>query len=190
MNAAVLPVTGRAGTDKHASTPATTVADVFAALGPAVHGYLRAAGAHDSEDVLSEVFLRVARRLGRFRGDNTDLRRWVFTIAHNCLMDEHRQRNRQHLLLRRLTSKQPAAPAPDEPLDPALHQGLLRLTPQQRQVITLRFVADLSLEEVAQITGRPTGAVKSLQHRALRALASQLTPNNPEAPIRRPDPPT
>lgn len=39
--------------------------------------------------VLGEVFLRVARGLGRFRGSEADLRRWVFTIAHNCLMDEH-----------------------------------------------------------------------------------------------------
>ena len=153
----------------------TTVDDVFAALGPAVLGYLRSAGADDSEDVLSEVFVRVARGLGRFRGDDHDLRRWVFTIAHNCLMDEHRRRSRHRLVIQTLGSVEPTAPAPHEPFDPTLHAALLQLTPDQREVVTLRFVADLAIEEVARITGRPTGAVKSLQHRALRVLASALT---------------
>jgi RNA polymerase sigma factor (sigma-70 family) len=164
-----------------------TVDDVFAALGPAVHGYLRAAGADDSEDVLSEVFVRVARCLGRFRGGDDDLRRWVFTIAHNCLIDEHRRRGRQRRFLRKLDTSEPMAPAPNEPLDPTLHDALLQLTPDQREVVTLRFVADLAIEEVARITGRPAGAVKSLQHRALRVLASALTT---EPQLSEPRPPT
>ena len=56
-----------------------------------------------------------------------------------------------------------------------LHGALMLLTPDQREVVTLRFVADLAIEEVARITGRPIGAVKALQHRALRALAATLT---------------
>ena len=52
---------------------------------------------------------------------------------------------------------------------------MTQLTPDQREVVTLRFVADLAIEEVARITGRPVGAVKSLQHRALRALASAMS---------------
>ena len=154
---------------------ATTVDGVFAELGAAVHGYLRAAGADESEDVLSEVFVRVARGIGRFRGDDNDLRRWVFTIAHNCLIDEHRRRGRQRRFMRTLDTTELATPAPSEPIDPTLHDALLLLTPEQREVVTLRFVADLAIEEVARITGRPIGAVKALQHRALRALASTLT---------------
>ena len=152
----------------------TTVDDVFAALGAAVHGYLRAAGANDSEDVLSEVFVRVARGLGRFEGGDDDLRRWVFTIAHNCLIDEHRRRSRHRLFMRTVATPQHAG-APNEPFDATLHDALLQLTPDQREVVTLRFVADLAIEEVARITGRPIGAVKSLQHRALRALNAALS---------------
>jgi RNA polymerase sigma-70 factor (ECF subfamily) len=175
VTAIAIPVRVTPSADNETTATARMVDDVFTALGPAVHGYLRAAGAHDSEDVLSEVFVGVARGLGRFRGDDGDLRRWVFTIARNCLMDEHRRRGRQRLFVRSLASAEPAVSAANDPLDPALQDALLKLTPDQREVVTLRFVADLSLDEVARITGRPAGAVKSLQHRALRSLASALT---------------
>ena len=67
----------------------------------------------------------------------------------------------------------PDRPAPEaaEPFDPDLVAALGDLTPDQREVVVLRFVADLPLEAVAAITGRPVGAVKSLQHRALAQLA-------------------
>jgi len=60
---------------------------------------------------------------------------------------------------------------PPEPFDPELVAALLALTPDQREVVTLRFVADLSLEDVAAMTGRSVGATKALQHRALAALS-------------------
>jgi len=150
-----------------------SVEGLFRALGPAVHGYLRANCPTDSEDVLSEVFLRVARGLGRFRGDDAELRRWVFTIAHNCLMDEHRRRSRQRVAPGAMV----VAPPPPDPIDPSLLKALRRLTPDQREVVTLRFVADLALDEVARVTGREVGAVKSLQHRALANLAALLQPS-------------
>ena len=146
---------------------------VFSSHAPAVLGYLRAAGAADPEDVLGEVFLRVARHLGRFRGTDAQLRSWLFTIAHRCLVDEQRRLGRWRRLTPRLDDTG-VSPAPGEPFDPALVRALHRLTPEQRAVVTLRFVADLSLDEVAAITKRPVGAVKALQHRALRALAAQL----------------
>ena len=66
-----------------------------------------------------------------------------------------------------------SAPAED-PFDPALAAALAGLTPEQREVVVLRFVADLSLETIAEMTNRPVGAVKSLQHRGLRNLAAAL----------------
>ena len=64
----------------------------------------------------------------------------------------------------------PDLPAPDEvadmPTDPDLIAALDQLSPDQREVIVLRFVADLSLEQVAEVTKRRVGAVKALQHRA------------------------
>ena len=149
-----------------------TIEGVFRRVAAPVHNYLRAAGASDSEDLLSDVFVDVLRGLARFRGDDDALRRWVFTIAHHRLVDEHRRRARSRRLLRTHAELRVAPPV--DALDPALVVALGALTPDQREVVVLRFVADLSLETVAAMTDRPVGAVKSLQHRALRNLATAL----------------
>jgi RNA polymerase sigma-70 factor (ECF subfamily) len=160
--------------DTHAAPAATvwSIEDVFRRYAARVHNYLRTAGAADCEDLLSDVFVDLLRGLEKFEGDEDALRRWVFTIAHHRVVDEHRRRTRRLRLLR--TQTQPTAVPPDEPLDPALVAALDALTPDQREVVVLRFVADLSLETVAAMTNRPEGAVKSLQHRALRNLATAL----------------
>jgi RNA polymerase sigma-70 factor (ECF subfamily) len=148
------------------------VETTFRRLAGPVHAYLRASGAFESEDLLGEVFLDVARGLHRFHGDDDALRGWVFTIAHRRLIDEQRRMQRRRHFLRAQTPR--VVPAPEEPLDPTLMAALHSLTPDQREVVVLRFVADLALETVAEMTNRPVGAVKSLQHRALHNLASML----------------
>jgi RNA polymerase sigma-70 factor (ECF subfamily) len=147
--------------------------DVYRRLAPAVLGYLRGQGAPDPEDLLGEVFLHVARSLPRFRGDtDEDLRRWVFTIARNRMVDDARRRRRRPTE----TTVPPERAAPAEaPLDPELLEALDSLNDAQREVVALRFVADLPLEAVARITGRTVGAVKSLQHRGLEELARILS---------------
>jgi RNA polymerase sigma-70 factor (ECF subfamily) len=147
---------------------------VYRRLAPAVLGYLRAQRAPDPEDLLGEVFLQVARDLRRFRGDDDALRRWVFTVAHHRLLDERRRRARRPQVADTPVPDHPAPPPPPRSLDPELQAALDRLTPEQREVVLLRFVADLSLDEVADLTGRATGAVKALQHRALAALERAL----------------
>lgn len=148
-------------------------AGVYLRYAPAVRGYLRGHGVADADDVLSEVFLQVARSLHRFRGDDDHLRAWVFTIARNRVVDGHRRRSARPAIADAPVPER-AAPAQAEPLDPELIAALAQLTPDQREVVVLRFVADLPLEEVASITGRTEGAVKSMQHRALAQLARIL----------------
>ena len=151
--------------------PVHAAGDVYRELAPAVLGYLRAQRVPDPEDALGEVFVQVARDLagGRFSGDEVALRRWVFSIAHNRAMDAHRRRTR------RAAATPPPDPAPvtvqhDDPIDPTLVAALATLSPDQREVLVLRFVADLPLEAVAKVTGRRVGAVKALQHRGLENL--------------------
>lgn len=149
-------------------------AGVYLRYAPAVRGYLRGQGVPDADDVLSEVFLQVARSLPRFRGDDEHLRAWVFTIARNRIVDGHRRRSTRPALADTPVPDR-AAPNAAEAVDPELVAALAQLTPDQREVVVLRFVADLSLEEVASLTGRTAGAVKSMQHRALAQLARILT---------------
>lgn len=124
----------------------------------------------DPEGLTGDVFVAVTEKLGRFRGDDAALRRWVFTIAHHRRVDEIRRDQRRP---ETLTETPTAPPTIDPaPLDPDLVAALDQLTPDQRDVLVLRYVADLSLRDVARITGRRTGAVKMLQSRALAALSA------------------
>lgn len=151
--------------------------DIYRRHAPSVLGYLRGQRVPEPEDLLGEVFLQVARSLPRFRGDgDEDLRRWVFTIARNRVIDDARKRSRRGRLARLTPEPVEAAPPADGPIDPDLLRAMGSLTPDQREVIALRFIADLSLEDVARITQRTTGAVKSMQARALAQLARVLEP--------------
>lgn len=153
------------------STP--EAAELYRRLAPAVLGYVRSQGAAEPEDLVGEIFLQVVRDLPRFRGDDAAVRRWVFTIVHHRLIDARRRSARRPSLAADPLPDVAAAAAPD-PLDPDLGRALAGLTADQRDVVTLRFVADLPIEAVAALTGRSPGAVKALQHRALEALAHQL----------------
>jgi RNA polymerase sigma factor (sigma-70 family) len=151
--------------------------DVYRQLAPAVLGYLRGQRVPEPDDLLGEVFLQVARSLPRFRGDEgEELRRWVFTIARNRVIDDARRRSRRGRLGPIGPAGEEAAASNVEPIDPELLRAMGRLTPEQREVVALRFVADLSLEDVARITGRTTGAVKAMQARGLASLARILHP--------------
>ncbi len=147
-------------------------------LAPAVLGYIRAMGAPEPEDLLGEVFVQVVRDLHRFRGDQAALRSWLFTIAHHRAVDDRRRRARRPVVLVRAELPELTNDADPATLsavaDPALVKALAKLTPEQRDVLALRFVADLPVRDVARILHRRTGAVKALQNRALNRLAVLL----------------
>ena len=151
-----------------------SAAEAYRGLAPAVLGYLRAQRAPEPEDILGEVFLQVARDLPRFRGDDDALRRWVFSIAHNRLLDARRRESRRPRMVDRAVPELRTPPPPD-PFDPELVAALAELTPDQREVVVLRFVADLPLADVAKITSRRVGAVKAMQRRGLEALERALS---------------
>jgi RNA polymerase sigma-70 factor (ECF subfamily) len=147
-------------------------ASVYAVLAPAVLGYFRAQRMHDPEALTGDVFVAVTEQLGRFRGDDDALRRWVFTIAHHRRVDEIRRSARRPEVLTDAPVSPPVRDA--EPFDPDLIAALDRLTPEQRDVVVLRYVADLPVAAVARVTGKRAGAVKMLQARGLAALADHL----------------
>lgn len=145
-------------------------------LAPVVSGYLRAHGSREPEDLTSEVFLGIVRGLGEFEGDEASFRSWVFVIAHRRLLDERRSRSRH-----------PVDPAPNESLDSPIdgiedealqrlsthdiRELFARLSDDQRDVLLLRIVGGLTVEDVAGVVGKRPGAVKALQRRGLAALS-------------------
>ena len=154
-------------------------ARIYEWLAPAVAGYARAQGALEPADVTSEVFIDVLTRLATFSGDEAGFRSWVFTIAYRRIADTRRRRSA-------IPAFPSAAPSAEDVtltrLGAERVEGLLAtLTPDQRQVLALRVIADLSLEQVAGIVGKPVGAVKALQHRALATLRRNRAADAAEA---------
>lgn len=155
-------------------------ANIYRDLSPSVLGYLRARGAREPEDVTGEVFLQVVRDLHRFTGDERDFRGWVFVIAHHRLLDEARRGSRRPVDL------EPDGPelttAADDVETQVLHEVagdrarriLGGLAPDQRDVLLLRVLGDLTVDEVARAVGKSPGAVKALQRRGLAAIKRAL----------------
>jgi len=152
---------------------------IYRTYAPPVTGYLALRGAQEPEDLTSETLYHVARAIGRFEGTEESFRSWVFVIAHRRLIDARRakQRRVEHAELdHELTAS--VGDVEIEALDNlalADMQDLLEpLTEEQRSVITLRMIGDLSLERTAEIMGKGVGSVKALQRRALATLKRHL----------------
>ena len=136
--------------------------------------------APDPEDVLSEVFLQVARDISTFDGEERGFRSWVFTIAHHRLIDARRHSARRPVDL----SSDPPEPrgCAEDAAEEALaqigveqvHRVLGALSDEQRAVLLLRVLADMSIEDVAKALGKRPCAIKALQRRALAAVNREL----------------
>ena len=157
---------------------------IYTALAGHVRRFLAAQGAPDPEATTQEVFLRVFRSLDRFEGDAQHLRSWVFTVARNLLVDERRAASR-----RPMTSDEPppepGVPGAEDDVVAGIDAGHVKkvldsLPEDQREVVVLRFLADLPLADVAAITGRSLQAVKALQHRGLARLRRVIEDPAPE----------
>jgi RNA polymerase sigma-70 factor (ECF subfamily) len=159
---------------------------MFTALAPAVTGYLRLQGSAEPEDLTSEVFVAILRNLRNFQGDEAGFRSWVFTIAHRRLLDERRRRARRpppESLTDRADALERESPAAADDVEDTIERSLgaervralcERLVPDQRDVLLLRLLGDLSIEQIAGALGKSNGAVKALQRRGLAAVGRLL----------------
>ena len=152
---------------------------LFDWLGRPVAGYLHGQGAEDPEGLANEVFLRAFTKLRSFCGDEERFRSWVFTIAHNLLVDQRRSGNRRPDRAemppgeRESPSSTESEALADLGAD-RVQRLLAELPPDQRDVLLMRIVADLTVERVAEALGKSPGAVKQLQRRGLAALRRRL----------------
>ena len=143
----------------------------------AVAGYVRARTSSEAEDLVSEVFTSALTSLDRFTGGEADFRGWLFTIAQRRVVDDLRRRSRRV----ETTSYDPetddrvVGSAELTSLDRLGEQWVRRvlgeLAPDQRDVLLLRILGDLTLEQVAEALDKSVGAVKQLQRRGLIAAA-------------------
>ncbi len=149
-------------------------------------GYLRLHGAAEPDDLASETFISVLTGLSGFRGDEEALRAWVFTIAHRRLVDDWRRRGRRPQVTDddALLEDRHGGDVEDDVLVRVgaadVHRLCATLPADQRAVLLLRILADLTVEQVAQVMGRSVGSVKALQRRGLRSLRTSLDAASPE----------
>ena len=135
---------------------------------------------HDAEDLTTQTFLRMLESIGKFRWGAAPFSAWLFRIAHNLALDHFRASRRW----------QPEEDVPEPPADESTsaemgaldsigRKSMLELiedlSPEQQQVLTLKFVFNFPNADVAKILDKTEGAIKSLQHRALASLQKQIT---------------
>jgi RNA polymerase sigma-70 factor, ECF subfamily len=141
--------------------------------------HLSVGNRHDAEDLTTQVFLKMLESIGRFRWRSVPFSAWLFRIAHNLAMDHFRASKRWQ--------PEEDVPEPEPPEESAAEEEALEsigrqsmleliesLSPEQQQVLTLKFVFNFSNADAATILDKTEGAVKSLQHRALASLQRQL----------------
>jgi RNA polymerase sigma-70 factor (ECF subfamily) len=153
---------------------------IWVEFAPAVSAFLRARGSREPDDVTSEVFIAVFDRLSTFEGGPTELRSFIFSVAYRRLVDELRMRSRRGEAAEFTVEIDPRqVPSAEQEAisrigDASALRLLDQLPPDQRDVMILRIVADLTIEQIAEVVGKREGAVKALQRRALESLRKKL----------------
>jgi len=140
----------------------------------------RVGDTRSAEDLTGEVFTRMVASLPSYRATDVPFRAWLYRIAHNLVVDQHRKEGG-----RVMVPLEQAEGLPEEANNPVsiveqrfvverLRRALTSLDPSQQQVVVLRFLVGLPLQEVALTLDRTVAAVKSLQYRGLLALRAAL----------------
>jgi RNA polymerase sigma-70 factor, ECF subfamily len=135
---------------------------------------------HDAEDLTTQTFVKMLEAIGRFQWRSVPFSAWLFRIAHNLAMDHFRANRRWQPEEEVPETVQGEESSAEEQALASLGQTSMmklieRLSPEQRQVLTLKFVFRFSNAEAAAILDKTEGAVKSLQHRALASLQKHVT---------------
>jgi RNA polymerase sigma-70 factor (ECF subfamily) len=151
-------------------------ANIYRDLAPSVLGYIRGRGGQEPEDVMADVFLQVVRDVASFAGGEREFRSWVFAIARHRLVDDWRRRSRRPIQesLDSPPESYLATSAEENALTgmagDRVHQIIQGLTTDQCDVLLLRILGDLTVEDIAGVVKKSPGAVKALQRRGLEAI--------------------
>ena len=145
-----------------------------------IYGFLayRTGDPAAAEDLLSDVFERALRRRGLFDRRRGSEEAWLYAIALNLVRDRHRRAGAADRGLERLRAERPEAgedPAEAVGERDAVVRAVATLSPDEREVISLRFGADLTAPQVAQVLDVPLTTVEGRLYRALAKLRQRLT---------------
>ena len=158
-----------------------TLAEVYDRFSPGLYRYaIRLLGDPESaEDCVAETFSRFLHALHRGGGPRQHMQAYLYRVAHNWITDFYRRGPPVALLSLELVEVVDHEMEPSQAVQQQLERERVRaalafLTPDQRQVIVLRFLEGWSNREVAEALEKPVGAVKALQHRGLAALKKRL----------------
>ncbi len=163
---------------------------LYRTYAPAVYRFClaRVGLPEDAEDLLQQTFLRVVEALPRYEDRGVPFGAWLFRIARSVTVDQHRRR-RDELSLDLEVGETTGGPAAPPMIDlgdrEVLLAALASLTPDQREVVRLRFFADLTARESGLVLGRDEAAVRVLQWRAIAALRRVMDPAPPAPEARR-----
>ena len=133
-----------------------------------------------AEDLTAQVFLKMLESIRDNKSWHSSFSGWLYRIAHNLVIDHYRRRDRQPSV--NIDDAPPTASDLEDPVETAqmnidaerLRAAIGRLTDEQSEVVSLRFLEGYSIAEVAAMVGRSEGAIKALQYRAVAALRSLL----------------
>lgn len=148
-----------------------------------IHRYVsfKTGNANESEDIVEDVFLKMLESIGSFRWQGYPFSSWLFRIAHNLVVDHFRKKGRRKQVSLEDVSGLVGSTSQD--MDGRLdlkvtflkvQDAMSELTALQREVISLRFAAGLSIMETAEAMGKKENAVKALQHAAIKKLRAIL----------------
>ncbi len=141
--------------------------------------YFRVEDQQTAEDITSQVFLKAWSNLDRFSFNRTPYLAWLYTIAHNAVIDHYRTRKVTAALDDVQLSQQDHAEVVETEIDltaemKTIKEAMQMLTDDQQKVLTLKFIEGMSNSEIARHLGKREGAIRALQMRGLQALAKQL----------------
>lgn len=126
---------------------------------------------NEPEDLCSEVWIKIATSIRSFQGDSSAFKGWIYTIARNAATDMARKKKRQGT-----TEELSESDWTGENSTMVEVMDLVRRLPQEyAEVILLRVVADIDVNDVAEIVGKTPGNVRVLTHRGLKQLNEMLT---------------
>jgi len=159
---------------------------IYDTFSPGVYRYaMRLLGNPDlAEECVSETFQRFLVALKNNGGPSDHLQAYLYRIAHNWITDQYRRQPLTLELSENLSDEKdnPAKNALERIEQQQVRAALMHLTPDQRQVIILRFLEGWDNDATARMMNKPEGAVKALQHRALETLKRMLLPAQPSHP--------